>query len=65
MLHEFGVLGFWGAWNHRGTPTGTMKNLLEDAKMMISDAQTQLDNINESVHALEAKAKAQGVPYWD
>ena len=55
----------WGAWNHRGAPTGTMKNLLEDAKMMISDAQTQLDNINESVHALEAKAKAQGVPYWD
>ena len=51
--------------SHRGAPTGTMKNLLEDAKMMISDAQTQLDNINESVHALEAKAKAQGVPYWD
>jgi hypothetical protein len=55
----------WGAWNHRGMPTGTMKNLLEDAKMMISDAQRQLDNINESVQALEAKAKAQGVPYWD
>ena len=55
----------WGAWNHRGAPTGTMKNLLEDARMMISDAQTQLDEIIESVDALKEKAKAQGVPYWD
>lgn len=55
----------WGAWNHRGAPTGTMNNLLEDARLMISDAQTQLDKIIESVDALEEKAKAQGVPYWD
>ena len=42
-----------------------MNNLLEDARLMISDAQTQLDEIIESVDALKEKAKAQGVPYWD
>ena len=59
-----GILA-WGAWNHRGAPTGSMKNMMEDAKAMMKDAQAALDAIEEAIDQLEEKASAQGVPYWD
>jgi hypothetical protein len=59
-----GILA-WGAWNHRGAPTGSMKNMMEDAKAMMKDAQAALDAIEEAIDQLEEKASTQGVPYWD
>ena len=55
----------WGAFNHRGTPTGTMKQLKEDAAAMLVDAEKALAKIDEAMDALEAKAVEQGVPFWD
>jgi len=59
-----GILA-WGAWNHRGAPTGSMKNMLEDAQAMIKDAARALESIEEQIDELEEKAQNQGVPYWD
>jgi peptidoglycan hydrolase CwlO-like protein len=59
-----GILA-WGAWNHRGAPTGSMKNMLEDAQAMIKDAAMALESIEEQIDKLEEKAQNQGVPYWD
>ena len=55
----------WGAFNHRGAPTGTMKQLKEDAEAMLADAEKALAEIDEAMDALEAKAVEQGVPFWD
>ena len=55
----------WGAFNHRGAPTGTMKQLKEDAKAMLVDAEKALTEIDEAMDALKAKAVEQGVPFWD
>ena len=55
----------WGAWNHRGAPTGSMVNAKEDALLMIQDATSALNRIEASIKALKEKATAQGVPYWD
>jgi hypothetical protein len=55
----------WGAFNHRGAPTGTMKQLKEDAEAMLADAKSMLDKIDEELDALEDKAREQGVPIWD
>ena len=55
----------WGAFNHRGVPTGTMKQLKEDAESMLADAEKALAEIDEALEALEAKAVEQGVPFWD
>ena len=62
-----GVVGLlaWGAWNHRGSPTGTMKNQLTDAKLMLADVESTLKQIEISMNELIEKAKQQGVPYWD
>ena len=55
----------WGAFNHRGEPTGTMKQLKEDAEAMLADAEKVLAEIDEGMDELEAKAVEQGVPFWD
>ena len=55
----------WGAFNHRGEPTGTMKQLKEDAEVMLADAEKALAKIDEAMDELEAKAVEQGVPFWD
>jgi hypothetical protein len=55
----------WGTWNHRGTPTGTMKILLEDLKAMTNDALLALEKVNTKIKLLEKNAVQQGVPYWD
>ena len=55
----------WGAWNHRGAPTGTMKNLLQDIKKMTEDALHELKKIQKEIDAMKEKASQQGVPYWD
>ena len=62
-----GVIGLlaWGAWNHRGAPTGSMKDALEDAQLMIIDANQALERIEVALDGLEEKAVEQGVPYWD
>jgi photosystem II stability/assembly factor-like uncharacterized protein len=59
-----GILA-WGAWNHRGAPTGSMRNMMEDAKAMMKDAKEALVKIEEAIDELEEKAAAQGVPFWD
>ena len=55
----------WGAYNHRGAPTGTMRDMKEDAEAMIRDASAELDKIDAQLEELETKAREQGVPYWD
>lgn len=55
----------WGAWNHRGKPTGSMSNMLDDGKAMAADALKALKEIDEKLDAIEDKAREQGVPYWD
>jgi hypothetical protein len=55
----------WGAYNHRGAPTGTMRALKEDAEAMIKDAVAALETIDEKLDELETKAREQGVPFWD
>ena len=55
----------WGAWNHRGAPTGTMKNLLQDITRMTEDALLELKKIEKEIDAMKEKASQQGVPYWD
>lgn len=55
----------WSAWNHRGAPTGTMRNAQEDAKLMIADITAALVRIEASIESLKEKAVKQGVPYWD
>ena len=59
-----GILA-WGAWNHRDVPTGSMKNMLEDAKAMISDAQAALEDISTGLTEMQENAKQQGVPFWE
>ena len=55
----------WGAYNHRGAPTGTMQDMKEDAEAMITDASAELDKIDAKLEELETNAREQGVPYWD
>ena len=59
-----GILS-WGAWNHRGAPTGSMVNMLEDAQAMLNDAESTLESLKEQIVELEEKARVQGIPYWD
>jgi hypothetical protein len=55
----------WGAYNHRGAPTGTMRAMKEDAEAMIADAIASLEKITNELDQLETKAREQGVPFWD
>ena len=55
----------WGAYNHRGAPTGTMRAMKEDAEAMIADAITALEKIADELEQLETKAREQDVPFWD
>jgi hypothetical protein len=55
----------WGAYNHRGAPTGTMRTMKEDAEAMIADAIALLEKIADELDQLETKAREQGVPFWD
>jgi len=55
----------WGAYNHRGAPTGTMRAMKDDAEAMIADAITALEKIADELEQLETKAREQDVPFWD
>ena len=59
-----GILS-WSAWNHRGAPTGSMVNMLEDAQAMLKDAESTLESLEEQIDELEKKANVQDIPYWD
>lgn len=55
----------WGAWNHRGAPTGTMKEQYNTVEALLARIDSQLESITESVERMEEQIRDQGVPYWD
>lgn len=55
----------WGAWNHRGAPTGTMSQQFEAAEQALKDVNEQLDLLEAALEELTTQIRDLGVPYWD